>query len=134
MPYAFDEQRAPLISMRLYGRVSGDDLEHMLADFTTQLRREQGFAAVLDCEQLEQLERAQLQRYAGWLADNFESVTKYQRGLAFVLTNTSGRAALATLMRLQRMPMPVQVFESVDAGQRWLSTKLRGDSLARSGS
>ncbi len=131
MPYSFDEQRAPLISMRLYGRVSGDDLEHMLADFTTQLRREQGFAVLLDCEQLEQLERAQLQRYAGWLADNFESVAKHQRGLAFV-TNGSARAALATLMRLQRMPMPVKVFESSDAGQRWVLSKLHGGLVVSS--
>lgn len=128
MPYAFDGERAPLISMRLYGRVSGDELELMLADLATLIKREQAFTVVLDCAELDALERAQLRRYAGWVGSNFEALARHQRGLA-VAANNTGRVAMASLMQLQRMPMPVQVVGTLDRARQWAQTKLHGGTI-----
>ena len=128
MPYAFDAERDPLIFMRLHGKVSGDELELLLADLATLIKREQVFTVVLDCTELEVLERAQLRRYASWVGSNFEALARYQRGLA-VAANNAGRVAMASLMQLQRMPMPVQVVGSVDRAQQWAQSKLHGGTI-----
>lgn len=131
MPYAFDGEREPLIFMRLYGMVSGDELELVLTDFDTLTTRERPFVVILDCSELERLERAQLLRFAGWLRSNFEVVARHLRGLAFVLTNAEGRMSLTTLMQLQRMPMPVQAVRSVEAGAEWARAKLHDGTIVR---
>ncbi|KIG14232.1 hypothetical protein DB30_06981 [Enhygromyxa salina] len=129
MPYMFDSKRAPLIYMHLHGAVTDSDLQRMLADMDKLTAQAQSYAVVLDCRELQVPELAQLQRLAGWFADNFDVSARYHRGVVVVVDSTLIRSSLRTLMQLQRLPMPIHILEDVEQGYAWAASKLgAGDS------
>ena len=131
MPYAFDGAREPTFYQHIHGKVSDAELQQLLGDVTMMVERCQPFAAVFDCRGLQTPELSQLRVLARWFADNFGATSRYHRGVACVIDTSLARGALETIVRLQRMPMPVHIVQSVDEGFEWAEHKLLAS--ARSG-
>ena len=125
MPYSYDDERAPLVYMRLHGWVKDSELQQLLDDTDVLLGREREFAAVLDCEGLRVPELEQLRKLAGWFSTNFEAASRYHCGCACVITSPLVRGSLATILQMQRMPMPLTMLGSGEEAISWALAKLR---------
>ena len=133
MSYSYDDERAPVVYMRLHGWVKDSELQRLLDDMDTLLASERDFAAVLDCEGLRVPELAQLRELAGWFSTNFEAASRYHRGCACVITSPLVRGSLATILQMQRMPMPLTMLGSGEEAISWALAKLEDRSAQAKG-
>jgi hypothetical protein len=124
MPYRFDDQHDPLISMHIHGWLTDAELSRLFEDLDRLVSRGQAFAAVLDCTGLRVPEVSHVRRLASWFNQQFDEAGQCHRGLACVINTPMIRGTLGALLQLQTMPMPVTVVEELDDGIAWARERL----------
>ena len=124
MPYQFDDQHDPLISMHIHGWLTDVELSRLLDDLERLVSRGQAFAAVLDSTGLRVPDVGHVRKLATWFKQHYEPTASCHRGLACVITTPMIRGTLGALLQLQTMPMPVIVVETREQGVRWATERL----------
>lgn len=124
MPYAFDDQGDPLITMHLHGWMTENDLGSLLGDVARLVARGTPFAVVFDCTGLRVPDLVLIRRLTAWFDDHQAETAGCHRGVACVITTPMIRGTLRAVLQLQTMPMPIVVVETVEDGHAWCRQQL----------
>jgi hypothetical protein len=125
MPYAFDDQLDPLISMHIHGWLSDAELERVRADLDLLATRGRPFVVVLDCTGLRVPELAHVRQLAECVAE--PSAQHCHRGVAFVINTPMLRGTLRGVLQTRPASIPRTVVDTPAAGRRWAEQQLERD-------
>ena len=118
MPYSFDEQQAPLISMRVHGWLTHADFTRLLADLDRLDARGRPFAVVLDCCGLRAPEIGHVRQLRRFLAGP-ATASKHYRGLACVADTPLLRGTLGAVVQGRPTGVPTVIVDDPEAARAW---------------
>jgi len=121
----FDQTKAPLIIIEFTGeKANAQNFADYLKGLEANYARKESIALVFDARKALDLNPLYQMKQAYWLRQNKDVIERYCQGVAYVVPNSFLRTMLGLVFKIQPSPVPFKVFENLDAGLVWATSRL----------
>jgi hypothetical protein len=121
----FDQTKAPLIIIEFTGeKANVQNFANYLKGLEANYARKESIALVFDARKALDLNPLYQMKQAYWLRQNKDVIERYCQGVAYVVPNSFLRTMLGLVFKIQPSPVPFKVFENLDAGLVWATSRL----------
>ncbi|WKN40971.1 STAS/SEC14 domain-containing protein [Tunicatimonas pelagia] len=128
-PYAIvNRDRFPLVVVTFTGaKATPTNFQYYLDELRANYDREQPLALVFDAALAKVPGIAYQKKQGEWMRDHQGFIEMYCQGIAYVIPSTVIRNVLKLIFKIQRDPVPNQVFSNREEGTAWAQAQLDAD-------
>lgn len=125
-PYAtFDRTQFPLIQVTFTGeKETPENFTAYLEGLHQNYDRQAPFALVFDATDAPTPNPSYQKKQADWMKTHDELIRTYCRGVAYVVPGLVLRNVLKLIFKMQRNPVPFEVFGDLVEGRKWAEAQL----------
>lgn len=125
-PYAtFDRTAFPLIQVTFTGaKETPQNFADYLGGLYQNYDREEAFALVFDASDAPTPNPIYQKEQAEWMQTHEALIRTYCRGVAYVVPGLVLRNVLKLIFKIQRNPVPFEVFADLEEGRAWANEQL----------
>ncbi len=123
-----NREEFPLIVVTFTGaKATPPNFQHYLDELRANYDREQPLALVFDATSAKVPGIAYQKKQGEWMRDHQDLIKTYCRGIAYIIPSAVIRNVLKLIFKIQRDPVPNQVFSNREEGIAWAKAQLEAD-------
>ena len=130
MGYSYSDASWPVVELVFRQRANDADGAQYVRDVDALLARGEHYIVICDATDALMPEPSFIRTQAQWMQANIPKIQALNRGVALVLPSALTRGILRGLSHVAKLPVPYEVFETLEAARSWADT--RAQTLAAS--
>ena len=120
MGYEFNTREWPVVHFRFFGRLQPDEREQYLSDADSLVLGNKPYVCILDGREMLTPDSDFIRRQAEWIRLNRETLTRLNRGTAFVTSSAMITGLVRAVFYFQPFPAPYAFFRTLPDAISWV--------------
>ena len=118
--YEFNTREWPVVHFRFFGRLQIAELDQYLTDADSVIAENKPYACILDGLEMLTPGSDFIRRQAEWIRINSETLTRLNRGTAFVTESAMIIGLVRAVFYFQPFPSPYAFFKALPDAMTWV--------------